>query len=286
MNDFDEAMRAAIMPVPGSTLPADRHGVFAALPIADLASLWCALQHVSVRDQDEKTWSAIHYFDRLPHDEPERALALVLAVLAAETDKRVLMQLNGRLMTALVHAHADRLVDRIEEEARRNETLRWLLGGAHCWAADDTLRARLARSADDDAWRRDQEARDTPARPIDYATLSTAQLARAWVEQRAKPEKDTDDNWHALADYERDLVAMHPDAVIDLVVEILRIESNPNLLSLLAAGLLEDAISMPLIERIEREAEDPRFRRLLAGVWYHDKDAALKGRLDAILGRS
>ena len=54
---------------------------------------------------------------------------------------------------------------------------------------------------------------------------------------------------------------------------------------MLAAGLLEDVIDMPVIDRIEREAAaDPRFLALLRGVWYSRKPDEVKARLDAILG--
>jgi len=56
------------------------------------------------------------------------------------------------------------------------------------------------------------------------------------------------------------------------------------MLSLLAAELVEDVIAEDTIERIEREATaDERFRHLLGGVWYANKGAALKARLDAIV---
>ena len=66
---------------------------------------------------------------------------------------------------------------------------------------------------------------------------------------------------------------------------MLKIETHPVLLSVLAAGLLEDVIDMRVIDRIEREAAaDPRFLALLHGVWYSRKPDDVKARLDAILG--
>jgi hypothetical protein len=86
-------------------------------------------------------------------------------------------------------------------------------------------------------------------------------------------------------DFERDLREDDPDRMIDLILEILKIESNPVLLSLLAAGPLEDVISVGTIDRIEREARaDARFRDLLGGVWYYRAPDELKARLDALVG--
>jgi hypothetical protein len=114
--------------------------------------------------------------------------------------------------------------------------------------------------------------------------MSVAELARAWVEQYSKSERDRDDNFFAMMDYESELREEDPDKAIDLIVEILKIETNPVMLSLLAAGPLEDVISMETIDRIEREASaDKRFHDLLGGVWYYRASDELKARLDALV---
>jgi len=52
----------------------------------------------------------------------------------------------------------------------------------------------------------------------------------------------------------------------------------------LAAGLIEDAVSVRTIDRIEKEAAaNPKFRHLLGAVWYWDEPDELKARLDAIV---
>ena len=38
-----------------------------AMPVGELASLWCALQRLSRRDQTSGAWAAKLYFDHLPH---------------------------------------------------------------------------------------------------------------------------------------------------------------------------------------------------------------------------
>ncbi|WP_420991794.1 DUF6869 domain-containing protein [Cupriavidus sp. 30B13] len=62
-----------------------------------------------------------------------------------------------------------------------------------------------------------------------------------------------------------------PDGLWELVLEILAHTRNDRVLGALAAGELEDLIEYhggAFIERIEqRAASDPRFRRLLCGVW-------------------
>lgn len=283
MDFIDEAKNLAVMPVPGPATPEALKKELDTLPVSALAARWCALQYSGLRDMVDEIWAEQRYFDSFPHEQPERALAFALAVLASEADISVMMQLNDRFMHALLHKHADALADRIVDEARGNMRLRWLLGGC-LWFLSDDLEARLQPWADEAAWRRDEEARRTPAVPIAFDQLSAAELARAWVEQKCTPGKDQDDNWFALQDYENELLTSNPDAVIDLVLEVLKIETSGPVLGLLAAGPLEDAISMTTIERIEREAAaNEAFRSLLGGVWYWNEPDPLKARLDAIV---
>jgi hypothetical protein len=117
--------------------------------------------------------------------------------------------------------------------------------------------------------------------------MSVPELACAWVAQYSKSDRDRDDNFFVMMDYERDMREENADKAIDLIVEILKIETNPVLLSLLSAGPLEDVISMETIDRIEREASvNKRFHDLLGGVWYYRASDELKARLDALVGDS
>ncbi len=128
------------------------------VPAAELASMWSALQRLSRRDQIGDAWSAVLYFDHLPHQAPQRALDLVLEVLRIETDEPTVMQLNNRLLPALMHVHGDEVIDRIEAEARGNAKLRWLVGGLGL-AAPEPLKPRIGAIADTDGWDRDEAAR-------------------------------------------------------------------------------------------------------------------------------
>ena len=193
-------------------------------------------------------------------------------------------RLNDKFMMSLMYAHGARVIDRIEAEAADNARLRWLLGGIHFGPAE-ALQDRIADIADSKGWRRDENARRKPKQPLDCVKMSVPELARAWIEQYSKSDRDRDDNFFAMMEYERDLREEDPDQAIDMIVAILEIETNPALLSLLAAGPLEDVISMETIDRIEREAQvNKRFHHLLGGVWYYRASDELKARLDALIG--
>jgi hypothetical protein len=282
----DADMMALITAAPELATPDDTETFLDGIPIPELASMWGALQRLSRRDQTGAAWAAILYFDHLPHKRPDRAFDLALEVLRSEKDKPTIMQLNDKFMLSLLYAHGAAAIERIEAEAKHSAALRWLLGGIH-FGPDEPLKRRIEAIADSKGWRADDRARRTPKRPLNCEAMSVAELARAWVEQYSKSERDRDDNFFAMMDYERDLREEYPDKAIDLIVEILKIEANPVLLSLLAAGPLEDVISMETIDRIEREAAaNKRFHDLLGGVWYYRAPDELKARLDALVGQN
>jgi len=282
----DANVLASIVAAPELGSPDDTDAFLNAMPIPELASMWCALQRLSRRDQTPGTWAAILYFDHLPHNWPDRALDFALEVLRSEPDKPTVMQLNDKFMPSLMYAHGANVIGRIETEVRQNAGLRWLIGGIH-FGPDESSGSRIKAIADVDAWRADEIARRTPKRPLECEAMSVPDLARAWVEQYSKSARDRDDNFFAMMDYERELREEDADKAIDLIVEILKIETNPVLLSLLAAGPLEDVISMETIDRIEREAAaDKRFHDLLGGVWYYRAPDELKARLDALVGQN
>jgi hypothetical protein len=282
----DADMLALIAAAPELATPDDTEAFLDAMPIPELASMWGALQRLSRRDQTGAAWSAILYFDHLPHKRPDRPFDLALEVLRSEKDKPTVMQLNGKFMQALLYTHGVAMMERVEAEAKQNAALRWLLGGID-FGPDEPLSARIKAIADSTGWSADDLARRTPQRPLECETMSVEELALAWVEQYSKSERDRDDNFFAMMDYERDLREEDPDKAIDLILAILKIETNPVLLSLLAAGPLEDIISTETIDRIEQEAAaNKRFHDLLGGVWYYRAPAELKVRLDALIGQN
>ena len=284
MSFIDDAKTSATMAIPGPGTPEEQQRKLDATSMAALSALWCAQQYLGIADYDEESWGAMLYFDRLPHAAPDRAFDLVLAVLATDAPKAVKMQLNNKLMLALVNAHGGRFVARIEAEAPSNPQLRWLLGGAYWWTSDSSVKARLAPLADVTSWRADEDAHEEPDERIDFAMLPVAELARVWVAQKRKPHMDQDANYTALADCEYEMREANPDKVLDLILEILKIETDPAVLSFLAAGLLEDVVGEKTIDRIEREAAaDPGFRMLLRGVWFNRQPSGVQRRLKALL---
>lgn len=285
MKVIKDAEQAIHMPIPGpGGTPDELRRKLDAMPADELAAVFCALQYCGMREQVDDTWDTILYFDALPHDQPHRAFALVLAVLRSEAHKSVKMELNTKLFGSLVYTHGEAIIGDIEAEARTNPQLRWLIGGV-LTPGEGHVARRLRGMADSAAWWADHNERDRPKEHIDFPKLSIPELARVWLDQKTKPHKDQDDNWMALTEFMEGLHRDHPDAVLDMILEILEIETDEGVLSFVSAGPLEDLVSMRIIDRIEREAAaNAAFRDLLRGVWYWNEGHELKKRLDAITG--
>jgi hypothetical protein len=284
MSTIHDATATATMPIPGAQTPDGQPKIFDAMPIAELADIWRVLQHAGYRDRTEGMWTTFRYFDSLPHRQPERALDLILEVLQRESDVPVLLQLGDKFTPALIYAHGEKLIGRLEREAKDNARLRWLLDCVYYWTDDEAQKMRLEAIADPNGWRDAAEAHEKRNPLIDFAHLSPRDIAQIWIDKNGCPEKDRDQNWSALRDYESELREEDPERALAIIIEALALETNAQMLSYLAAGPLEDLIGMDTIDMIKREAgRNEKFKMLLGGVWYSSAPDGLKARLDAII---
>jgi hypothetical protein len=252
----------------------------AALPVDDLMRGWREASTTGLKDQTPATYALHTYFDRLAYHRPERALAFIEAELANEKDDAMVALIaEGKLLGQLLHFHAPRVAKPLQEMALRQPRLRWLLGGA-AWGIGGGMvkhadaKRRLLSIADERAYRAWKEKHKVGREIIDFASLSVEELAPLWVELTARSDLDKarDDNASAMFDFQCELVRDDPLKAFALVKAILATEDNPNIIALLAAGMLEELIPVedgPVVDVVVAEAErDPRFRRLLGGVWF------------------
>jgi hypothetical protein len=108
----------------------------------DLVSSYLAHARAVVRkEEDEHFWSfgEIHTLTR---DDPERAWPLVCEIVAGCTDDALLAYVAAGPLEDLLCNHPARIIDRVEELARRDAHFRRCLSGV--WASnrmpDDTRR--------------------------------------------------------------------------------------------------------------------------------------------------
>ncbi|ODS02766.1 hypothetical protein AUC71_01370 [Methyloceanibacter marginalis] len=268
----------------------------ASLTTDDLVRAWREVCTTGLKDQTDGTHAFTMYFDRLSHETPERGIAFIEAELASEPDDEIVMLLaEGKVLGQLLVFHARRAAPALQELALRQPRLRWLMGAKAAsirsgMVESPELQRRLLAIADEQGYRAWREKMRKPAEPTEFAALPLPELAAAWVEitSRSDLERERDEDWGAMFDFQQDLVSNDPLGALELVKVILEIEDDPNMLGLLAAGLLEDLIPEedgPVIDAVVAEAErNPRFRRLLGGVWFYGMSPEVAARLETARG--
>jgi len=263
----------------------------ARLPMADLVRGWREQSIVTLREQTRGTHCFDMYFDRLGHDDPERALAFIEAEVTSEPDDAIVaLVAEEKLLTQLLHFNATRVAGGLETAAARLPRLRWLLG-AVAWSlrstmvSDKAVARRLAALADETAYKAWEAKYKAGQETINFPGLPLSEVARHWVRMTAYSplERARDGNSSALFDLQWGLARDEPERALALIKEIVRIEDHPVMLGVLAAGLTEDLVfshGPALIDAIEAEARGNwRFRRVLGGVWVSSVDPAVGKRL-------
>jgi len=290
---FCDAFGGEVEPPPAAE---DIEARLAGLPMTDLVRAWREVSTTGLKDQTAGTHAFLMYFDGLAHDAPERAAEFIEAELTSEPDDELVMLLaESKVLSQLLHFHGLRVATSLQALALRQPRLRWLMGRLARsipggLVENPEARRRLMAIADEAAYRA-WEARLRPQRePIDFAALPMPERAATWVEitARSDVDKQRDDNSGALFDYQMELLTSDPLEALELVKAILEIEDNPNVLGLLAAGLLEDLIPEqdgPVIDAVVAEAgRNEKFRHLLGGVWFYGMSPQVTERLEQARG--
>jgi hypothetical protein len=268
----------------------------AGVAMADLVRAWREVSTTGLKEQTAGTRAFSMYFDGLSHATPERGIAFIEAELAGEPDDEIVMLLaEGKVLGQLLVFHARRVASALQELALRQPRLRWLIGSkagsiANGMVKDPRTQRRLLAIADEPGFRAWQEKARTKSEPTNFAAMPMPELAAAWVEVTSRSDlaKERDDDWSAMFDFQHELVGNDPLGALELVKAILEIEDNPNVIGLLAAGMLEDLIpeqNGPVVDAVVAEAErNPRFRHLLGGVWFYGMSPEVTERLEKARG--
>lgn len=266
------------------------------LPMTDWVRGWRVVCTTGLRAETPGIHAFKMFFDRLSHDAPEHGMAFIEAVLQQEPDDEVVMQLaEEKVLGQLLVFHARMATPRLQEIALRQPRLRWLMGRKAAsirggMVEEPDLQRRLLVIADEATYRAWSEKTYATAARTDFASLSLAKLAEAWVEinSRSDVDRQRDEDWYDLFDFQGELAADNPLEALELVKAILGIEDNPNLLGSLSAGLLDDLIPVedgPVVDAIVAEAaRNPRFMRLLGGVWFSSVSDEVAQRLETVRG--
>ncbi len=262
-----------------------------ALSPEELVRAWREMNTAGFKGRTDGTYAVSMHFDGLAHNEPERTIAFIEALLANEPDDRlVALVAQGKLLGQLLHFHGVGVARSLQELAMRAPRLRWLMGGVALsieagMVENPDAQRRLLNIADRaafEAWQKPYRPHEQP----DFTALTPAELAPLWVEinSRSNLDKEKDVDWGTMSDFQYELVNAEPLKALELVKAILEIEDNPHLLGLLAAGMLEDLIPAedgPVVDAVVAEAERNRkFRHLLGGVWFSGMSDEVVARLE------
>ena len=290
---FCNASGGEIEPPPS---PQEIETRLAGLPMDDLVRAWREVSNTGLKEQTAGTHAFSMYFDGLSHATPERGIAFIEAELAGEPDDEIVMLLaEGKVLGQLLVFHARRVATELQALALRQPRLRWLMGAKAAsiengMVEDPQVRRRLLAIADEPAYRSWVENTRVKPEPANFAAMPLPELAAAWVEVTSRSDlaRERDDDWSAMFDFQHELVGDDPLGALELVKAILDIEDNPNVIGLLAAGMLEDLIpeqNGPVVDAVVAEAErNPGFRRLLGGVWFYGMSPEVTERLEQARG--
>ena len=83
---------------------------------------------------------------------PEEALAFILEVLRNDDSSVVAENLSAGPLEDLLVYHGATLIDRIEQEAKRNQKFAWLLGGVWQNAMPEAVWLRVQKARDRRGW--------------------------------------------------------------------------------------------------------------------------------------
>jgi len=290
---FRDASGRAVEPPPAAE---EIEARLANLPMEDLVRAWREVCSTGLKDRTDGTHAFGMYFDRLSHATPERGLAFIEAELAGEPDDEIVMLLaEGKVLGQLLVFHPKRAATALQELALRQPRLRWLMGSKAAsirngMVEDPQSQRRLLAIADEPRYHAWRETVRKHIEPPDFGALPLPELAAVWVEVTARSalERARDEDWGAMFDFQDELVGTDPLGALELVKAILEIEDNPDVLGLLAAGMLEDLIPEedgPVIDAVVAEAaRNEKFRHLLGGVWFYGMSPEVSARLQEARG--
>jgi len=131
-----------------------------------------------------------------------------------------------------------------------------------------------------------KDGRDHWPKTMDELVVGWIALATA---QADGPKVDVEEvfwAWEAASDLTKD----HPDLALQFVLKVFEKGMSEKMLSMLAAGPLEDLLERNgavVIDRIETMArQDPKFRDLLGGVWQNAMSNDLWQRVERAANRT
>ncbi|WP_425502841.1 DUF6869 domain-containing protein [Pinirhizobacter soli] len=121
-----------------------------------LVSSWLALQHARRRnksspEREELSWATGKVWE-MCNSSPDEAWEFIVAAWCADQSPVIAENLSAGPLEDLLAKHGDRVIDRVETEARKNPSLSSLLGGVWRSEIAETVWARVLAIRDRRGW--------------------------------------------------------------------------------------------------------------------------------------
>jgi len=109
---------------------------------------------LSVRGSEEydELFPVFEQVDDMCQDDPDSTWKFILAVLEKNSSKEIMEKLSVGLLEDLLAKHGQHIIERVEEEAKRNAKFASLLGGVWKNRMDEDIWVRMKTVMDHRGW--------------------------------------------------------------------------------------------------------------------------------------
>ena len=121
--------------------------------ISEVAQAWIEMWSYEVNDPERDKFDWVVDFEyEVTHEKPELGLRLILEVLEKDKSNHILEVLSAGPLEDLLAYHGEKIIEVIENEARRNKQFAKLLGGVWQNAMPNHVWERVQKVWDRSGW--------------------------------------------------------------------------------------------------------------------------------------
>ena len=121
--------------------------------ISEVAQAWIEMWSYEVNDPERDKFDWVVDFEyEATHEKPELGLRLILEVLEKDKSNHILEVLSAGPLEDLLAYHGEKIIEVIENEARRNKQFAKLLGGVWQNAMPNHVWERVQKVWDRSGW--------------------------------------------------------------------------------------------------------------------------------------
>lgn len=118
-----------------------------------IAQAWIAYWHApeNSAEREALSWAGDREYD-LVREDPDQAWQLILKILQQDSSNEILEVLSAGPLEDLLAKHGERVIEKVESEARSNPSFATLLGGVWKNSMTDDIWSRVQDISDRRGW--------------------------------------------------------------------------------------------------------------------------------------